>query len=193
MDNAMKGDMGVGSWDLPVCPTSGDCYHTSNGCAHGSVRCASCAFNPSQMGGFGDPHLGPSCWKAVRAYSRGLRSLYIDAAERLLAGPLQPCRLQVWYIQHFHYTIDCFDLNCSEPIVMCARRGSWMLGRNRSNRSLRPIRPIRLLATHRNVAGRVRTAWIFGRTRSPSFGGPSNSISWHLSAASRAETTTPRR
>ena len=97
MDNAMKGDMGVGSWDLPVCPTSDDCYHTSNGCAHGSVRCASCAFNPSQMGSFGDPHLGPSCWKAIRAYSRALRSLYVDAAERLLEGPLQPCRLQVWY------------------------------------------------------------------------------------------------
>ena len=35
----------------------------------------------------------PSCFKLIRAYSRGLRSHYIAAAERLLDGPLQTCRI----------------------------------------------------------------------------------------------------
>eukprot|EP00729_Bicosta_minor_P002337 gene2337-4630_t len=35
----------------------------------------------------------PSCFKMVRAFARGLRRYYMDAAERLLAGPLQPCRI----------------------------------------------------------------------------------------------------
>ena len=96
MDNAMKGSMGVGRWDQPVCSSN---YHDTG-------RCARCAFDPTRLGGFGDPHLGPSCWKMIRAYTRALRSLYIDAAERLLEGPLQPCRLQVRQL-----------LNCSTRLV----------------------------------------------------------------------------
>ena len=35
----------------------------------------------------------PSCFKMVRAFARGLRRYYMDAAERLIAGPLQKCRM----------------------------------------------------------------------------------------------------
>lgn len=87
MDGAFGGTMGVSAWDSPVCPSSSSPPRQSN--------CANCLFDPRRMGGFGDPHLGPSCWKAIRAYTRGLRSLFTEAAERLLDGPLQPCRLLV--------------------------------------------------------------------------------------------------
>ena len=40
-----------------------------------------------------EPHMTPSCWKIIRAYARGMRSLFMAAAQRLLEGPLQPCRI----------------------------------------------------------------------------------------------------
>jgi len=39
------------------------------------------------------PSMPPSCFKLVRAFARGLRRYYMDAAATLLAGPLQPCRV----------------------------------------------------------------------------------------------------
>eukprot|EP00928_Gymnodinium_smaydae_P039695 TRINITY_DN27054_c0_g1_i1.p1 TRINITY_DN27054_c0_g1~~TRINITY_DN27054_c0_g1_i1.p1 ORF type:complete len:623 (+),score=68.80 TRINITY_DN27054_c0_g1_i1:62-1930(+) len=36
----------------------------------------------------------PSCFKMVRVFARGLRSYYMNASQRLLAGPLNLCRVQ---------------------------------------------------------------------------------------------------
>ena len=54
-----------------------------------NTDCIRCEDYISQL----SPSMPPSCFKMVRAFARGLRRYYVDAAERLLAGPLQPCRI----------------------------------------------------------------------------------------------------
>jgi hypothetical protein len=51
--------------------------------------------------------MAPSCFKVIRAFARGLRGHYIDAASELLSGPFSLCRLQA-KIDRWHDAIAPF-------------------------------------------------------------------------------------
>ena len=69
----------VPDWDAPVCPPG--------------VKNAACTTCEPYKGALNSDQVAPSCFKMYRAFARGLRRYYIDASERLLAGPMQSCRI----------------------------------------------------------------------------------------------------
>jgi hypothetical protein len=73
--NHHLGELKSKFWDTPIC-ASGDCF-----------QCKPYRIGTGQQ-------LPPGCFPGVRAFARGLRSDYMDAANELLSGPLQLCRLQ---------------------------------------------------------------------------------------------------
>ena len=97
MDGAFQHGRGgeVSEWDTPVCePEQILAPNPSLGIAvsRGGRTCAQCEITCGSRCHFGFT-LSPSCWKVIRAFSRGLRTRWVEAVEQLLAGPMQPCRV----------------------------------------------------------------------------------------------------
>ncbi len=76
-------------WDAPICDKD----------SNPSDQCISCDWYWSTE--YEDKSMPTSCFPWWRAYARPLRSYFMNAAEKLLEGPLQLCRLQArldrWY------------------------------------------------------------------------------------------------